>query len=230
MNTTRQHKSRQTQRYARMKAGWNKIHNIVVTRAYGWGEREGFDAKGAWFDFLSNFGRHQLPVYKEAIRTYKGPVKFGLSNKAYGFYDDEGISFSLDNSHYALYACNAINGFDDFWRHFDEVRLREGEEANKKYKKMCELNFRKTVYHRWYGHTEADATALAQKLTNELPEKWKKYFQYTVVRHSDQTFDICFGPINAASPRPHAMKNLVKAYTEINYKARYFEINIIGKF
>ena len=83
MNTTRQHKSRQTQRYARMKAGWNKIHEIVETHISNLGEREGVTSKWEWFDFLTNFRKDRLPLYKEAIRTYKGSAKFGLTESTF---------------------------------------------------------------------------------------------------------------------------------------------------
>ena len=232
MNTARQHKSRQKKHYSSLKAGWNKIHEIVEIRISNRiGTNEGVTSKWEWFDFLTNFRKDQLPLYKEAIRTYKGSTKFGLTEKAYGFHESRGGSFYLGDGYYALYVSNVNrNGLSDFWGHFRSLCTRKVAEEDEKNKKVRELNFRKAVYHKWYGHTEADGIALAQKLTSELPDKWKKYFKYTIVQRSDQTFDICFGPINAADPRPHAMKNLVKAYTEINYKARYFEINAIGKF
>ena len=232
MNTARQHKSRQKKHYSSLKAGWNKIHEIVeIHISNRIGEREGLTSKWEWFDFLTNFRKDQLPLYKEAIRTYKGSAKFGLTEKAYGFHESKGGSFYLGDGYYALYVSNVNgNGRSDFWGHFRSLYTRKVAEEDEKYKKMCELNSRKAMCHKWYGHTEAGGIALAQKLTSELPDKWKKYFKYTIVQRSDQTFDICFGRINAASPRPHAMKNLVKAYAEIYYNARHFEINIIGKF
>lgn len=232
MNTARQHKSRQKKHYSSLKAGWNKIHEIVEIRISNRiGTNEGVTSKWKWFDFLTNFRKDQLPLYKEAIRTYKGSAKFGLTEKAYGFHESRDGSFYLGDGYYALYVSNVNrSGLSDFWGHFKSLCTRKVAEEDEKHKKVRELNFRKAVYHKWYGHTEADGIALAQKLTSELPDKWKKYFKYTIVQRSDQTFDICFGPINAADPRPHAMKNLVKAYTEIDYKARYFEINVIGKF
>ena len=133
MNTARQHKSRQKKHYSSLKAGWNKIHEIVEIRISNRiGEREGVTSKWEWFDFLTNFRKDQLPLYKEAIRTYKGPVKFGLSNKAYGFHESRCGSFYLGDGYYALYVSNVNrSGLSDFWAHFRSLSTRRDAEKKK---------------------------------------------------------------------------------------------------
>ena len=133
MNTTRQHKSRQAQRYASMKSGWKKIYKIVEICVSNIHARKGRTAKWEWFDFLTNFREDRLPLYKEAIRTYKGQAVFGMSSEAYGFHESRGGSFYLGSGYYALYVRNVNRkGLSDFWDHFKSLCTRKVAEEDEK--------------------------------------------------------------------------------------------------
>ena len=51
------------------------------------------DSTGDIYQFVTNFDKNLLPIYLEAIEEYEGPIEFGICEKAYGFYEDEGTSF-----------------------------------------------------------------------------------------------------------------------------------------
>ena len=230
MKITQQRKRKLAKKHSQLKASWNKVFTITQSYEEGWEERSGVTIDGECFGFLTNFFLSQLSVCIEAIRTYKGPAKFGICNKAWGFFEDEGVSFPLGDGYFGLYTQGETT-LDNFWKHFDKIDKR----AYDLRAKVRKLTSRKAPIYPTTSLCKAEALKIAETLNQQLPEKWRKLFEFRPVGALNSSVD---DDSNALHPsllhkqnyQSHQEKNLLKAYEKVYVDACMYGKEIIGKF
>lgn len=230
MKIIQQRKRKLANKYNQLKAGWNKVFTIVESYVEGWDERSGTSVDGECFGFLTNFPLRRLSVYIEAIRTYKGPAKFGICNKAWGFYEDEGVSFPLDGGHFGLYM-QGEESLDDFWKHLYQIEDRVDVLRNK----VQELTSRKASIYPTTSLRKAETLKIAEALNQELSEKWRKLFEFRPVVALNSSVDDDSDALHPSllhkhGYQSHQEKNLLKAYETVYVNACMHGKAIIGKF
>lgn len=230
MKTIQQRKRKLANEYNQLKAGWNKVFTIVESYIDGWGERSGTSVDGECFGFLTNFPLRRSSLYIEAIRTYKGPAKFGICNKAWGFYEDEGVSFPLGGGHFGLYMQGEVS-LGDFWKHFDKINDR----ADDLRAKVRKLTSRKAPIYPTTSLCKAEALKIAETLNQQLPEKWRKLFEFRPVVALNSSVDddsnaLHLSLLHKQNYQSHQEKNLLKAYEKVYVDACMHGKEIIGKF
>ena len=106
------------------------VHNVVYVEPSGYDRGCGYIyGTNICLSFYTNFPKYQLPKYKKAIKTFTGAVMFGIASETYGFDEDNGISFRTYGS-FGFYAADFDESIEDFWRHFETVKVYGTQKAD----------------------------------------------------------------------------------------------------
>jgi hypothetical protein len=96
------------------------IAKIVQVDRPSYDQQYGTSEDGECFQFLNNTSGAGIDEWKRIIEQYTGPVKFGIADEAYGFYEDMGISFPL-HDHVAIYFQGNSEDLQVFWAHYHSL-------------------------------------------------------------------------------------------------------------
>ena len=100
---------------------FNTIHEITNVERPSYDKTYGMSKSTRdWFGHITNFDARELDNYRRAIATFKGPGEFGISNEAYGFDEDIGQSWALNNVH--GFFTQGVEDTAAFFKHLKSIK------------------------------------------------------------------------------------------------------------
>ena len=98
-----------------------QVHTIVHHAKPSYDIEYGSTEDNRHFRFLTNLNDRDLEQYKKALETYDGPEEFAVGEEAYGFDEEEGVSWRCHDLK-AFYVQNEGENLDKWWRHLETVK------------------------------------------------------------------------------------------------------------
>lgn len=96
-----------------------KLIKIVKVLPPDYDSQEALAENGDWLTLVTNIDKNELEKYIQLIRSFNSHAVFGISEEAWGFYEDEGKAFSVDG--HGLFIRNRRQ-LAAFWEHADKMK------------------------------------------------------------------------------------------------------------
>lgn len=98
-----------------------KVHVVVNVNPGEYECGSGTTKDGMSFRHITNFSSWQLEHYTNAVETFTGAGEFGVSEKAFGFDDEQGNVYRLSSDSKGFYATDFGFDLSGFWNHFHTI-------------------------------------------------------------------------------------------------------------